>query len=100
MISENNADINTSLACAHQFKASVCRTAEEFKDLRVRFFQSLQVAHAMQVSHVSILELKHDQLFSREEMGFCMQGQRRVLTLICMKRKLETIAFKKCLTMR
>ena len=52
MISENNEDINTFLACAHQFKANVCRTAEEFKDLRLRFLQSLEVANAMKVSHV------------------------------------------------
>ena len=42
MASANDDQIKASLACAQRFKTNVCRTAEDFKQLRTRLLQSLE----------------------------------------------------------
>ncbi len=56
MASANDDQIKVSLTCAQQFKINVCRTAEEFKQLRTRLLQSLETIKSTNVrfSHTVI----------------------------------------------
>ncbi len=49
MASANDDQIKVSLACAQRFKKDVCRTAEEFKQLRTRLLQSLETVKSTNV---------------------------------------------------
>jgi hypothetical protein len=54
MASASNIHIKATLACAQQLKKNVCRTAEEFKQLRMRLLQSLQPINSTNVRALSI----------------------------------------------
>ncbi len=49
MNSVNDEQIKASLAFAHQLKTNVDRTAQEFKDLRKKFLQNLEIPKLTQV---------------------------------------------------
>lgn len=98
MTSVKNEQIKASLACAHQLKTSVCRTAEEFKQLRVRLLQSLQVANAMQVGLVHIfidVRINKARVLFRDKTVYHVQYQQPVRLNLLMKNTAEMIALKK-----
>jgi hypothetical protein len=54
MTSISDEQIKASIACAHQFKTNVCRTATKFKQLRMRLLESLQSLNSTDVRILTI----------------------------------------------